>query len=146
PGAEASRKQPLLPDIQTLRLQADKLLVKGLRLDMLTFAAHRPQPQYWRADISSSQTAGTLFWREAQGRVAGRVDADFDRLSLGSSQAGVSSGRDGDFQVADDLDIPGINLRVGKFRLYGRDVGELTVVGVNQARGNLWKLESLTLK
>src|SRR5690606_19865723 len=73
-------------------------------------------------------------------------DADFDRLSLGSSQAGVSSGRDGDFQVADDLDIPGINLRVGKFRLYGRDVGELALVGVNQARGNLWKLESLTLK
>lgn len=146
PGAGQARRQPLLPDIQKLRLQADKVLYKGLMLDTFTFAAHRPQAQQWRADISSSQTAGTLFWREANGRIAGRVDANFDRLSLGSEQTGSHSRTASDFQVDDELDIPGINLHVRKFRLYGRDVGELNLVGVNQERGHLWRLESLTLK
>nr|WP_257215260.1 YhdP family protein [Pollutimonas harenae] len=147
PGADKARSQPLLPAIQTLRLQADKVLVKGVMLDTFTFAAHRPEPQQWRADISSSQTAGTLFWHEANGRVAGRIDANFDRLSLGSEQEGESSHQSADeFQIDDELDIPGVNLHVRKFRLYGRDVGELSLVGVNQARGDLWKLESLRLK
>ncbi|AEC19972.1 hypothetical protein PT7_1432 [Pusillimonas sp. T7-7] len=146
PGAEKARSQPLLPAVQTLRLQADKVLFKGVMLDTFAFTAHRPQPQQWRADITSSQTAGTLFWREANGRVAGRVDANFDRLSLGSEQASEKSRVASDFQVDEDLDIPGVNLHVRKFRLYGREVGELSLVGVNQARGHLWKLENLTLK
>jgi uncharacterized protein (TIGR02099 family) len=142
------RERPLLPDIGELRLQAKQVDIQGLTLDELTFTARRPQSAQWRVDISSSQTAGTLFWREAKGRIAGRVDAHFDRLSLGrdKSQGDAKAGDDkDDFQVDDDLDIPGINLHVKNLRLYGREVGELSVVGVNQERGRLWRLDELKL-
>ena len=152
PGVEQTRNRPLLPPVQQFRLQTDKLLVQGLELDILTFTAFQPEAQNWRADISSTQTAGTLFWREAHGKVAGRIDARFDRLALGvapSSDApseALPLQETQNYQINDDLDIPGINLYVRKFYLYGQEAGELSLVGVNQARGNLWKLESLTLK
>lgn len=141
--------RPLLPAVQQLRLQVKQALVRGVNLDELTFTARQPQAEQWRVDISSSQTAGTLFWREAKGRIAGRVDANFDRLSLGSDKK--SNGQsdpnqeDDSFSVDDELDIPGVNLRVKNFRLYGRPLGELSLVGVNQARGQLWRLDELKL-
>ncbi|MFW7343634.1 YhdP family protein [Pollutimonas sp. H1-120] len=143
-----SRDRPLLPDIGELRLQAKQADVQGLTLDELTFTARRPESAQWRVDISSSQTAGTLFWREAKGRIAGRIDANFDRLSLGRDKSRGEAKTDDDkddFQVDDDLDIPGVNLHVKNLRLYGRDVGELSVVGVNQERGRLWRLDELKL-
>ncbi|WP_353146708.1 YhdP family protein [Pollutimonas bauzanensis] len=140
---------PPLPPVKQLRLQATQAHVLGVNLDELTFTARQPKTEQWRVDISSSQTAGTLFWREAKGRVAGRVDANFDRLSLGrAKEDGVESKQSADedsFSAADDLDIPAVNLRVKNFRLYGRDVGELSLVGVNQARGQLWRLDELKL-
>lgn len=145
----AKHERPLLPDMQQLRLQAGQALVRGVKLDEFTFTARQPKAEHWRVDVSSSQTAGTLFWREAKGRVAGRIDANFDRLALGRSQDdGPESDvphEDDNFHVDDDLDIPGVNLHVKNFRLYGRDVGELSVVGVNQQRGQLWRLDELKL-
>lgn len=146
PGVEQARSRPLLPAIRQLRLQADKVVFQGAVLDTLTFTASHPEPQQWRVDISSSQTAGTLLWRVAHGRIAGHVDANFDRLSLGAEQNASSPAESDELQFDDELDIPGVNLHVRKFRLYGRDVGELSLVGVNQSRGDLWQLERLTLK
>lgn len=139
------RERPLLPDLTQLRLQSAQLRVQGLTLDELTFTARQPEPQQWRVDVSSSQTAGTLFWKEAQGRIAGRVDANFDRLSLGADGEEDEAGKDGDdsLQVDEDFDIPAINLRVKDLRLYGRRVGSLSLVGVNQSRGKLWRLDEM---
>jgi len=139
------RDRPLLPDVGELRLQARQARVQGLDLDELTFTARQPRPAQWRVDISSSQTAGTLIWREANGRVAGHVDAMFDRLSLGSEKTDTDGEGDEGLQVDENLDIPAVNLHVKNFRLYGRNVGELSLVGVNQARGRLWRLDQLKL-
>src|SRR3546814_20607775 len=107
--------------------------IQGLTLDELTFTARQPENTQWRVDISSSQTAGTLYWREAEGRIAGRIDASFDRLSLGrdKTQGDQKAGSDDEesFQIEDDLDFPGVNLRVKDLRLYGHDVGELSEIG-----------------
>lgn len=142
------QKQLLLPELRQLRLQTEQARALGLVFDELTFTARRPAIAQWRVDISSSQTAGTLFWREAHRRVAGRVDARFDRLALGSEKQLAAKGNERDepsYHISDDLDIPGVNLYVKNLRLYGRDAGELSVVGVNQARGRLWQLEQLKL-
>ncbi|NYT61355.1 TIGR02099 family protein [Alcaligenaceae bacterium] len=147
--SSTKRERVLLPGLKELRLQAAQAQVLGVNLDELTFTARQPQAEHWRVDVSSSQTAGTLFWREAKGRVAGRVDANFDRLALGSSkgdgQETDNQATDDSFQIDDDLDIPGVNLRVKNFSLYGHDAGELSVIGVNQERGRLWRLDELKL-
>jgi uncharacterized protein (TIGR02099 family) len=149
--AAASLPDTLLPPIKQVRLQATEAQVAGLTLNELTFTARQPENEQWRVDISSSQTAGTLFWREAKGRIAGRVDAHFDRLSLGRDKALAPTDGHGpdeaesNFKIDDDLDIPGINLHVKNFKLYGRDAGTLSLVGVNQARGRIWRLDELTL-
>jgi uncharacterized protein (TIGR02099 family) len=148
PEAKPQQKRSLWPELRQLRLQTGQARALGLVFDELTFTARRPAIAQWRVDISSSQTAGTLFWREAHRRVAGRVDARFDRLALGSEkQLGAKSNEhdESGYQISDDLDIPGVNLYVKNLRLYGRDAGELSVVGVNQARGRLWQLEQLKL-
>jgi uncharacterized protein (TIGR02099 family) len=143
------RGRALLPGLQQLRLQAKQAQVYGITLDNLTFTARQPESARWRVDISSTRTAGTLFWREAKGKIAGRVEANFDRLAIGTGRpadqaAGDESETEG-FNFNDDLDIPAIDLRVKNFRLYGRAVGELTVSGVNQARGRRWRLDELKL-
>ncbi len=141
----------LLPSIRQVRLQATEAKVLGVTLNELTFTARQPESERWRVDISSSQTAGTLFWREAKGRVAGRVDAQFDRLSLGRDKTlgapddSATREAESNFNIDDDLDIPGINLQVKNFRLYGRDAGALSLVGVNQSRGRIWRLDELVL-
>ncbi|MBB5217054.1 YhdP family protein [Parapusillimonas granuli] len=145
PARDQSRGRPLLPDVTQVRLQSGQARVQGLTLDELNFTARQPEAQQWRVDVSSKQTAGTLYWKEAQGRIAGRVDARFDRLSLGADDAEDESGDDdGDsFQVDDEFDIPAIDLRVNELRLYGRHVGALSLVGVNQSRGRLWRLDEM---
>lgn len=148
-ASDMQKKHQVLPPLLQLRLQSKQAQALGLIFDELTFTARRPATAQWRVDISSTQTAGTLFWREANGRIAGRVEANFDRLALGrSAESGSEDGDKQDdqgYHVDDDLDIPGVVLHVKNLKLYGRDAGELSVVGVNQARGHLWLLEQLKL-
>ena len=144
----------VLPPLRDLRLQADTARVFGMNLDRLTFTARRPEGERWRVDISSTQTAGTLFWREAQGRIQGEVEAQFERLALGVTGEGKADGQqaagNGSDKAApahldEKIDFPAIRLKVGRLRLYGREVGALSLVGVNESRGRLWKLEQLEL-
>ncbi|GAB2910472.1 YhdP family protein [Paralcaligenes ginsengisoli] len=150
PNAGARRERPLLPDVHQLRLQAKTVHFRGLDLDQATFTARQPEPMQWRVDVSSSQTAGTMFWREAQGKVAGRINAKFDRLALGRADSGsdtdAASPDDKETAPDDTLDIPAIDLQVRAFSMYGHEFGQLSLVGVNQSRGELWRLDTLSLK
>ena len=151
---DGSARSSILPPLQDLRLQSQKATVFGSELDRLTFTARRPEGQRWRVDVSSTQTAGTLFWQERQGRIQGDIEARFERLALGEppDEASRGSGEaDADDEEApllnldDEIDIPAVRLEVDRLRLYGRDLGALSVVGVNEAQGRLWKLEQLEL-
>ena len=145
-GESEGARQPVFPALQRARFQADQIQVKGLELDKATLTAKRVEPLTWRVDISSTQTAGTIFWREASGRIAGHVDAKFDRLALGRKDAAESDAPEGEPALASEyLDIPAIKLAVEKFVLYGHPVGRLAVEGVNLQRGQLWRLDKLSL-
>lgn len=153
----AGNERPLLPDVHELRLQAQRARFLGLWLDELTYTVKRSDVQQWRADITSSQTAGTLRWREERGQVAGPVQADFHRLALGTEASALPNGEDvvdegnageglvSSLKIDENLKLPAINLKVKNLRLYGSEVGELDLVGVNQAQGQVWQLEKLTL-
>src|SRR5690606_21778831 len=65
PETKKGKDYRLLPELRQLRLQTGRAQALGLVFDELTFTARRPATAQWRVDISSSQTAGTLFWREA---------------------------------------------------------------------------------
>jgi uncharacterized protein (TIGR02099 family) len=134
----------VLPALATARVQSDNARFLDMPLEYLTLTAMRTPEQQWRVDVSSSETAGTLFWRQARGKAAGRIDAQFDRLALGQQTEQPSHGaEDSGMQVAENLDIPAINLHVKDLTLYGSKVGELTVMGMNEARGQLWRLDEL---
>lgn len=141
-----------LPALNHVRIQAQTAEFLGLPFDRLTLTARQEKEEQWRVDISSSETAGTLFWRQPQGKATGRIDAKFDRLSLGkaSDEAIVNSSADKasvdqSTGLQDDLEIPAVSLYVRNLTLYGRQVGELTVMGMSQARGQLWRLDELRL-
>ncbi len=146
--------QRVLPAMTSVRLQSEAATFFGATLDQLTFTMKQAEGQRWRVDVSSTQTAGTLFWRERQGRIQGDVEAKFERLALGTADTGPSDTAPSAPSDADDatlapdtdVNIPAIRLSVDRLRLYGRDVGALSLVGVNEAQGRRWNLKQLELK
>lgn len=153
-GQGESTGRAIFPSLRDLRVQADQASVLGTTLDHLTFTARRPDAGRWRVDVSSTQTAGTLFWREQRGRIEGEVKAHFERLALGAEPDGNAEQSvrtfavkedDQTFLLNDDIDFPAIHLKVDRLRVYGRDLGALALVGLNEKQGRSWKLEQLEL-
>lgn len=144
---------PLFPPLRDLRVQATRARLFGNDLDQFTFTARRPEGARWRLDISSTQTAGTLYWQERQGRIQGDVEAHFERLEIGGPADGDTSasgkpdteqgGTGGESSLDEEIDIPAIRLTVDRLRVHGYDIGRVSVKGVNEERGKAWKLESL---
>lgn len=134
----------LLPPLRSARLQAETARAFGMDLDHFTFTARKPESDHWRVDVSSTQTAGTLFWHQRQGRVQGNVQAHFERLAMGNPSSDEGKPEEGP-DIGDDIDIPAIQLQVDRLKLYGRDVGSVSVIGVNAAQDRSWKLQELQI-
>ncbi len=146
-GGGEGASGPGLPELRDVRVQADRATVLGTTLEKLTFTARRPEGNRWRVDISSTETAGTLFWQERRGRIEGEIEAHFQRLAVGRTDGeGARNGEDDDISLSDEVDFPAIRLRVDNLRLYGREVGALSVVGLNDVRAHRWRLEQLQLR
>lgn len=146
PGA---RRRAIWPALEDLRVQAGQLRMWGLDMDHATLTARQEARGQWRLDLSSTQTAGTLFWREAQDMVAGKVQAHFARLAIdpGEDEAGAAGQHDeDDWSLDDDLDLPGVQLQVDDLVIGGRHLGKLSLDGINVSRGRLWRLDALSLK
>jgi uncharacterized protein (TIGR02099 family) len=159
-GAAAWKTQ-VFPDLRQLRLESPHVTVAGLDLDKVRFTmvpALADAQDDWRMTLDSTQSTGTALWREATKEQAGSIVANFQRLSLGraddektgaEAQAGASkegaSKDDSSWTAHGKVDIPEISLQAEQFVLYGRDLGKLSAHGVNQARGELWKLDKLHL-
>jgi len=67
-----------------VRLQADEIYVLGFGLEYFTYAHQQHALEQWRADISSDQIAGTVFWdkRTSGQHPFGHVDAHFHRFDV----------------------------------------------------------------
>ena len=145
---------PLLPSLRQLRVQADRLVVHGLDLEQATLSLSQSVPGQWRADINSIQTAGVLRWNEARAGQSGSIEARFERLALGASddteadEVSPTTPESAADRAArfEGFDIPALNLEARQFTLYGRPMGELSVRGINTAKGQVWTLESLTMR
>jgi len=139
----------LLPDVHTLRVQADRLQLFGLDMQAATLHAQRRDTHHWQIDIQSPQTAGTLLWRTARADAEGHVQARFDRLTIGpladdpETPAGALAADDEDVAIQETLNIPTLDVHVRAFTLYRHLLGELSVTGVKQP--DAWALESLRI-
>lgn len=150
----ASSRRPaarlLLPDLRQLNARADQLRLFGTRLDQAVLRASRTPDERWSTQLQSKQTSGTLKWQERDGRVVGRMEARFSRLSLGDDPANFQSllpdaEPDEEASFDDDLEIPGIDLRADELRLYGRSLGALALEGVRDGVRHVWMLNDLRL-
>src|SRR5690606_27300307 len=112
----------------------------GMDLDHFTFTARKPESDHWRVDVSSTQTAGTLFWHQRQGKVQGNVQANFERLMLGNPSSDKGE-PEGEPDISDDIDIPAVQLHVDRLTLCGRDVGGASVIGGSAGQGRSWRLQ-----
>lgn len=145
----------VFPDLRQLRLVSPHVRFAGLDLDKVNLSVAPAQPgsqSDWRIALDSTQSAGTILWREAVANRAGSIVANFRRLTLGQPDTGKTpAGQDG--AKSDDsswtahgkLDIPAVSLQADEFVLYGHPLGKLSVHGVNQANGQAWKLDKLRL-
>lgn len=151
-SSDSEGRNAVFPEVRSLRVQTGHGRLLGLPLDELTYTVKQQSATDWRADISSTQTAGTLTWTRENDVIQGPVQAIFHRLAFGDDPE--SAGPTADVQEAteahgpqvdDDLRIPAINLIIENLSLYGRDVGRLALVGVNEDRGDTWRLEQFAL-
>lgn len=143
-GKGRSAAKPMLPQPERISLAAGVLRASGYTLNDLTLYAVRPGPAQWRVELESRQAAGTLEWREASGAIAGQITARLKHLSF----AGEGDTNEADKALAsgNDLsDIPAIDLQAQEFRLYGKNLGALQVVGTNLERGRQWRLDKLSI-
>lgn len=150
--ASGGSGRALFPPVQRIRLQADNMSLYGLALQNTTLTVQRERPLHWRMDVASAQTAGTLFWHQADDGSAGRVDAQFDRLALGDTSESVGVNADALLDAAEEdgswdkeVDLPAVDLTVDKLTLYGRFVGKLKVEGLSEQQGRFWRLNQLSL-
>jgi len=144
--AHAAPTRQLLPNVRELRVRADRLRLFGLQMEDALLHAVRTDALAWRIAIDSPQTAGTLLWRDAGDGVEGRVQAQFERLTIGArsdEEDGLARDEDGDVPVQDALNIPTLDLHVRAFTLYEHLLGELSLTGVKQT--DAWALESLRI-
>lgn len=143
----------VFPAIRSLRVQTAHGRLLGLPLDELTYTVKHLAGIDWRADISSTQTAGTLTWKLENNETQGPVQAVFHRLAYGddlerndahSEQNGLAAEPAEPF-LDDELRIPAINLIIENLSWHGRHVGKLALVGVNEDQGDTWRLEQFVL-
>ncbi|EFF76152.1 YhdP family protein [Achromobacter piechaudii] len=143
-AARKSAPKPVFPPPERISLATGLLRASGYTLNDLTLYAMRPGPSQWRVDIQSRQATGSLEWQEASGAIAGQIKARMKHLSFGGE--GDTNEADKALASGNDLsDIPAIDLQAKEFFLYGKNVGELQVVGTNLERGRQWRLDKLTI-
>lgn len=143
-GKGKAAPRPMLPAAERVSLAAGVLHSGGYTLNDLTLYATRPGPAQWRVDLQSKQAAGSLEWREASGAIAGQITARLKHLSLGGE--GDTNKADEALSSGNDLsDIPAIDLQAKEFLLYGKNLGELQVLGTNLERGRQWRLDKLSI-
>ncbi|WMD23713.1 YhdP family protein [Achromobacter seleniivolatilans] len=143
-GARKAPAKPMFPQPERVSLATGTLHASGYTLNDLTLYATRPSPSQWRVDLQSRQATGTLEWREASGAIAGQITARLKHLSFGG--ADDSNEADKALASGNDLsDIPAIDLQAQEFLLYGKNMGELQVLGTNQERGRKWRLDKLSI-
>ncbi|HLR30598.1 MAG TPA: AsmA-like C-terminal region-containing protein [Paenalcaligenes sp.] len=72
------------PERSQVRLQADEVYALGFGLELFTYTHQLLEPEQWRADISSDQIAGTVFWHQqaSNGHPFGHVKAHFHRFDV----------------------------------------------------------------
>ncbi|MFA5662454.1 YhdP family protein [Castellaniella sp.] len=140
----------LWPDLVAFSVRADQLRLLGTRLDQATLRAVRAQGGQWSVNLRSDQTRGTIKWQAHEGQVQGRVNAHFDRLSLGDDPGDTGSllptpSADIAQDLDDDVFIPAITLQVEDFRLYGHALGPLALEGEQDRAGKIWTLGRLRI-
>lgn len=72
------------PKQSQIRMQADEAYVLGFGLEYFTYTHQLVESGLWRADVSSDQIAGTLFWRQQPNRQhpVGHIEAHFHRFDV----------------------------------------------------------------
>jgi uncharacterized protein (TIGR02099 family) len=149
PSQEASASPGLLPALNQVRIQADRLRVQDVDLDKATLTlSPLRQPDGWRVDISSSQTAGTLWWREPVLGKPASLEGKFARLALGNPDAPeptteIKPPSESRFE---DFKIPSLNLTVDDLTVYGESVGSVTLNGSASGAGRVLNIDQLEIK
>jgi uncharacterized protein (TIGR02099 family) len=151
-GGPPGWKGSLFPPVRRISVESPHIKVAGATLDKAMFTAQPAKAekgaQAWRIDLSSSQSAGTVFWYRAQGDRPGRISAKFERLALGGGSGKATPARQEDtdaWKVDKKLHVPAISLHVDRFSVYGHALGSLSVEGVNASNGDQWNLNKLHL-
>lgn len=106
------------------------------------------QPDGWRLDISSSQTAGTLWWREPVLGKPASLEGKFARLALGNPDAPETTDeiKPPSESRFEDFKIPSLNLTVDDLVVYGESVGAVTLNGSASGAGRVLNIDQLEIK
>lgn len=124
-----------------LAVRATQLTLMGRVLDHVVVGASH-QGSAWQANIDSTQASGYLTWHESASGL-GRVSARLASLSIPKS-----AGNDGDSLLDDvDTEIPGLDIVVQNFHLFGKALGRLELAANNarSANGPEWQISRLAI-
>lgn len=140
----------LLPELVRSRVQVEHGQFLGVPLDHLTVSSQQQRDGNFRLDISSTQTAGTIWGRTVHRKPVGLWKLHFNRLRLGQKEketdTRASQARQQFLDLDEHLVLPDIDVKIDRLSLYERDVGKVQVLGRALNQGRQWKLEKLQLE
>lgn len=138
PPVKGSPRQSLWPVLDAVSVETPSMHLSGLNLQDVQASARMPRQGVWEAQISSRQMTGTANWKESAGAVSGEVVARLQRLSLEPMEDDDKESLSTEFS-----DLPGIDLQVESFALWGRELGALRLKGRSLQRRAVWQLDEL---
>lgn len=131
------------PTLERLRLKADKVTGFAQQWQHLTFTLQAQPKSQWRADMSASQVAGTVWWTPARTSTGSAlVQADLQRLYWQPAPTTQEETPTKEF----DLRLPDMRLHVSDLRWGQRQLGKLKAQGRASAQDvTRWQITDLSL-
>ncbi|NLJ62705.1 MAG: hypothetical protein GX332_05250, partial [Alcaligenaceae bacterium] len=131
------------PTLERLRLKADKVTGFAQQWQHLTFTLQAQPKNKWRADVSASQIAGTVWWTPARTSTGSAlIQADLQRFYWQPAPTTQEEVRMKEF----DLRLPDIQLKVSDLRWGRRQLGMLKVQGsASDQDSTRWQVTDLSL-
>lgn len=146
-SAAAKRTDTVMPRIQKITLQTPQLIYDDFVFTKLNVLTTQVEKGKWEVKLDSNETVGNISWQESSGALAGRVVAKFTRLAVGTPlNDPKETPKIEHLDESQWSDIPGVDLTIDDFTLFGSRLGNFKLLGANIERGTTWNIENLQVK
>ena len=137
-----------LPALRSARVQSASAQIFDLPLEHFTLRLTQPKAHTWTADVSASELAGRVLWREPTVNQDSEVQAHFQRVRLRSSlmqddRAQIEETLASELSDNHSLRLPRVGLHIEQLQVDNKQFGEIHLQAIPKQENSVWQLQNL---